>query len=336
MNTVPASLRLGTRGSPLALVQSRWVAGRITERTGVPVELVTIRTSGDVLQDRPLAEIGGKGLFTRELDVALLEGEIDLAVHSLKDLPTTFPEGLTLGAVPEREDCRDVLVGPTGVPLTLATLPEGARIGSSSLRRVALARAHRRDLIVENVRGNVETRMRRVDEGLFEAVVLAAAGVRRLGLADRVSEYLDPGSWLPAPGQGALGIVIREGEGATAPWLAALEHPATRAEVTAERALLHTLEAGCRLPVAALGQSYPGGVRLRGVVAAPDGLRVVRAEGTGTPEAAEALGIRVAEALRARGADLLLRELIEERREDPRAPAFDAPRGGTPGGQVGV
>jgi len=304
-------LRLGTRGSPLALTQSQWVADRIRERTGRDVELVPIRTSGDILQTDPLSMIGGKGLFTRELDQALLEGEVDLAVHSLKDLPTDFPEGLSLGAVPEREDVRDVLIGPRGVDLTLATLDEGARVGTSSLRRMALAKLHRPDLRVENVRGNVETRIGRVDDGSFDAVLLAAAGVRRLGLGDRVSEYLDIGSWLPAPGQGALGVVVRSDGLSQATWLNSIDDVPSRAASAAERSLLHTLEAGCRLPVAALGIPFQGGLRLRGIVAAPDGLRVVRAEGTGSPEAPEVLGRRVAGVLLDRGADLLLSEIRE-------------------------
>jgi len=304
-------LRLGTRGSPLALTQSQWVADRLTERTGRDVELVTIRTSGDILQAEPLALIGGKGLFTRELDQALLQGDIDLAVHSLKDLPTDFPEGLSLGAVPEREDVRDILVGARGRDVTLATLEEGARVGTSSLRRMALAKLHRPDLRVENVRGNVETRIGRVDDGSFDAVILAAAGVRRLGLGERVSEYLDVGSWLPAPGQGALGVVVRSNGGVRPAWLGAIDDAAARAASAAERALLHTLEAGCRLPVAALGLPFQGGLRLRGIVASPDGLRAVRAEGTGSREAPEALGRQVAAVLLDRGADLLLSEIRE-------------------------
>jgi len=305
------TLRLGTRGSPLALTQSQWVADRITESTGRVVELVPIRTTGDIQQSGPLSLIGGKGLFTRELDQALLQGGIDLAVHSLKDLPTDFPDGLSLGAVPQREDVRDVLIGPQGKEITLATLDEGARIGTSSLRRMALARLHRPDLRVENVRGNVETRIGRVDDGSFDAVILAAAGVRRLGLGERVSEYLAVGSWLPAPGQGALGVVVRSDGLSRATWLDAIDDAPTRAASAAERALLHTLEAGCRLPVAALGLTFQGGLRLKGIVAAPDGLRVVRAEGTGSRESPEALGRQVAGVLLDRGADLLLSEIRE-------------------------
>jgi hydroxymethylbilane synthase len=302
-------LRIGTRGSPLALTQSRWVAERLERRAGVDVEIVIVRTSGDVLQDHPLAEIGGQGIFTKELDAAVLEGRVDLAVHSLKDLPTEIAPGLAVGAVPEREDSRDVLIAGEESGLTLRTLPEGAHVGTSSLRRMALARASRSDLRVESIRGNVETRIRRVDEGAVDGVILAAAGVRRLGLSHRVSEVLDSGSWLPAPGQGALAVVVREGVAQSADWLRPLEHAPTRAAVEAERALLHALGAGCRLPVAALGLPYDGGIRLRGLVASPDGSRLVRAEGTGSLAAAGPLGREVAGVLLDRGADLLLEEL---------------------------
>jgi hydroxymethylbilane synthase len=311
-------LRMGTRGSRLALTQSRWVADRLEKRSGVEVELVTIRTSGDVLQDHPLSEIGGQGIFTKELDSALLEGRVDLAVHSLKDLPTESPPGLSIGAIPEREDARDVLIASEGSGATLLTLPAGARIGTSSLRRMALVRASRPDLRVEDIRGNVETRIRRVDEGEFDGIVLAAAGVRRLGLAGRISEFLEAGSWLPAPGQGALAIVVRSEDRAGAGWLQPLDHEPTRAATEAERALLHALGAGCRLPVAALGLPFDGEIRLRGLVASPDGRRLVRAEATGPAGSAVALGEHVAGRLLERGADLLLGAIQVSEREGDR------------------
>jgi hydroxymethylbilane synthase len=288
-------IRLGTRGSALAMTQTRWVARELEARGDRPVEIVTIRTTGDSILDRPLPEIGGKGLFTRELDHALLEGEIDLAVHSLKDLPTEFPEGLVLAVVPEREDPRDVLVGPEGRPTSLESLLAGARVGTSSLRRRALALAFRPDLIVDDIRGNLDTRLRKVDGGDFDAAILAAAGLERMGWTHRISEYLDPGGWPPAPGQGALALVTRTGETDRFPGLQALAHAPSRAAVTAERTVLHRLEAGCRLPVAALGIPFGGGLRLRGLVASPDGRRVVRAEGTGTQDDPAALGEQVAE-----------------------------------------
>lgn len=303
-------LRLGTRGSLLATTQSGWVADRIRAATGRDVELVHVKTVGDQEQDRPLSEIGGQGLFTRELDRALLDDLVDLAVHSLKDLPTSFAEGLTLAAVPEREDPRDVLIAPSGGPSTLAELPEGASLGTSSLRRQALALAFRPDLEVLPIRGNLDTRIAQVDDGRFHATLLAAAGVRRLGWGERISEFMDSGAWLPAPGQGALAVVVRtERLVDHAAWIQALDHSPTRSAVAAERAILHTLQAGCQLPVGALGLAYGGGLRLRALVASPDGRRLVRADATGAIEDAVALGARVAKMLIDRGADDILANL---------------------------
>lgn len=304
------SLRLGTRGSKLALTQSRWVAARIREYSGRSVELVEVVTAGDANQDQPLSEIGGRGLFTRELDRALLDGEVDLAVHSLKDLPTRFPDGLGLGAVPVREDVRDVLIGPRGVPTNLQGLPEGARLGTSSLRRQGLALGHRPDLCVDPIRGNLDTRIGKVDSGDYSAILLAAAGMRRLGWEDRMSEALDPGGWLPAPAQGALGIVIRtEDEADHADWTAKLDHLPTRASVRAERQVLYALEAGCQLPVGALAIPFDSALRLKAVVISPDGRRIVRAEGSGSMADPERLGDEVAEVLKARGARRILDHL---------------------------
>ncbi len=312
MPEIPGSppIRLGTRGSLLAVTQSGWVARRIEAATGRPVELVRIRTRGDEDQERPLSEIGGQGLFTKELDRALLAGKVDLAVHSLKDLPTAFTEGLALAAVPEREDLRDALIGPEGEETTLRTLPEGARLGTSSLRRRALALAFRPDLEVVPVRGNLDTRIGHVDAGRYDAILLAAAGIRRLGWGARISEALDPGAWLPAPGQGALAIVVRTDAIEThAAWIRALDDAPTRSAVAAERAVLHALQAGCQLPVAAMGLAFGGGLRLRAVVASTDGRHLVRSEATGRVDDAVGLGHRVAEDLRGRGADEILRRL---------------------------
>lgn len=292
------------------MTQSGWVADRIRQATGRPVELVEIRTSGDEDQERPLAEIGGRGVFTRELDRALLDGEVDLAVHSLKDLPTRFPDGLALGAVPRREDVRDVLIGPEGLDLDLVSLPRGARLGTSSLRRQGLALAHRSDLDVAPIRGNLDTRISKVDSGEYEAVLLAAAGIRRLGWGARISRALDEASWLPAPAQGALGIVVRTGDRVEHEgWTRALEDPEARAAVLAERQVLHALEAGCQLPVGALAIPFDSALRLKAVVVSPDGQRVVRAEASGTQAEPEALGDRVAELLIRRGARRILDHL---------------------------
>ena len=302
-----SELVLGTRGSLLATTQSRGVARALTEQAGAEVELQIIRTRGDEIQDRPLPEIGGKGLFTAELDRALLDGRIHLAVHSLKDLPTDAPPGLTIACIPEREDPRDVLVGPAGSAVSLEGLPDGAVLGTSSLRRKAMARAFRPDLEIRDVR----------DEGLYDALVLAAAGIRRLGKEERIGEWLERTAWLPAPGQGALGIVTRADDDETRALLAPLNDPATEAAVRAERALLARLEGGCQVPIAALGLPYGPGLRLWGLVASTDGRRVVRADRTGSSEEPEALGIEVAEILLERGAGDILSE-VEDVRPPPR------------------
>lgn len=303
-------LRLGTRGSLLALTQSRTVAAAVERASGRTVSLVTIQTTGDRRLDRPLSQLGGKGLFTKELDVALLEGSIDFAVHSLKDLPTSMEEGLTVSVIPEREDPRDVLIGPEGAtPLSLAALPAAARVGTSSLRRRALCLAFRPDLRVENLRGNLDTRIRKVDEGEVDAILVAGAGVRRLGMTKRIGDWVEGGAWLPAPGQGALGVVTRVGDGETASALAPLHHEPTALAVRAERALLHQLEGGCQVPVGALAIPFGDRLRLRGVVASPDGRRVVVGEGTGEAGTPEALGRQVALEMVARGADAILDEV---------------------------
>lgn len=309
-------LRLGTRASALALAQSGQVARSIEAAAGFEVQIVEIRTTGDTLLDEPLSRIGGKGLFTRELDRAVLEGEVDVAVHSLKDLPTELPEGLVVAAVPRREDPRDVLAAPRGSSLSVETLPQGARIGTSSLRRRALALTARPDLQVDDVRGNLDTRLRKVDAGEFEAVVLAAAGLHRMDWRERITEYLDPGSWLPAPGQGALAVVARADAEDRIPGLGGLSHPPSLAATTAERTLLNRLEAGCRLPVGALGLPFGGGLRLRALVASPDGRRLVRAEGTGAQDDPVTLGEEVAERLLERGAELILSGIREGAGDD--------------------
>lgn len=305
------TLRLGSRGSALALAQSGMVKRALEER-GHTVHLEVIQTTGDRDQTTALSRIGGKGLFTKELDVALLEGRIDFAVHSLKDLPTDLEPGVALASVPEREDPRDVLIGPQGkaAPPTLRGLPAGARLGTSSLRRRALARAFRPDLRIENVRGNLDTRIAKVDRGEYDAIVVAAAGVRRLGVWARVSEALERTAWLPAPGQGALGLVARADDARVQGALRALDHTPSQVAVRAERALLAALGGGCQTPIAALGLPYDTGLRLWGLVASPDGTRVVRADETGSLRDPEALGVQVAEQLNRRGAAELL-ELVD-------------------------
>ena len=301
-------LRLGTRGSLLALAQSRWVAGELEVNGGPEISLEVIRTLGDQHLDQPLHEISGKGVFTRELDEALLGERVQLVVHSLKDLPTDLPEGLCIAATPARVDPRDVLVGPEGEHTTLASLKEGAVVGTSSLRRVALLQAFRRDVTPRTIRGNVDTRLRKLDEGQFDAIILAAAGLTRLGLARRASERLERTSWLPAPGQGALAIVTRSEDAETRELVGALNDPDSLAAVSAERTFLEALGGGCQVPIGALGIPYDEKLRLWGLVASPDGRRVVRGDLTGSLAEPQALGHTLAAQLQERGAVEILAE----------------------------
>ena len=302
-------LRLGTRGSPLALTQSRWVKERIERAGPMAVGLKIIRSTGDKKREVALTRIGGKGVFTKELDQALLKDDIDLAVHSLKDLPTKLTKGLTIACIPERGDPRDVLIGPPDSSATLRTLPPGSRLGTGSLRRRALALAFRPDLSVESIRGNVDTRIRKLDRGEYGAIILAAAGIRRLDLWNRASELLDESVWLPAPGQGALAVVARTEDARTREVLKEFDHPPSRSAVDAERSLLAVLEGGCRLPIGALGLPYDGGLRLRGLVASPDGSRIVRADLTGDHREPSRLGAELGRILLRRGAAGILRDL---------------------------
>jgi len=304
-------LTLGTRGSLLALAQSNWTASALKDNGAFEVSLEVIRTVGDQHLDQPLHEISGKGIFTRELDEALLSGGIDLAVHSLKDLPTVLPEGLCIAATPIRVDPRDVVVGPEGAPTTLASLKEGALVGTSSLRRMALLNAVRRDVTPRTIRGNVDTRLRKLDDGQFDAIILAGAGLTRLGLAGRANEWLERTSWLPAPGQGALGIMTRTDDTETRELVGALNDPDSFAAVTAERTFLGALGGGCQVPIGALGVPYDVKLRLWGLVASPDGRHVVRGDLTGNLADPQELGLRLAELLRERGAGPILAALDE-------------------------
>ena len=296
------TLVVGTRGSALARWQSEWVAAQLQRAwPGLEVRFEIYTTTGDRVIDKPLPEIGGKGLFTAELEAALRAGAADIAVHSLKDLPVEPPAGLVLGAIPAREDVRDVLIAPPGV--TLATLPAGARIGTSSPRRAAQLRAYRADFRPVPIRGNVDTRVRKGLGGTdCDAALLAAAGVNRLGLGDRVAEILPLAIMLPAPGQGAVAVQCRADDAATLALLRAIDDPATRACVTAERCFLEKLGGGCSAPIAAHATiSESGEIKLTGLVAAVDGSRVVRVAGAGTH--AEELGARLAREAVAAGAE---------------------------------
>ena len=274
--TTDVVVRIGTRSSELALRQARQVAAALSAR-GIASELVTYTTIGDRVLDRSLSAIGEKGLFTAELEADLIAGRTDCAVHSLKDLPTADPAGLTIVALLEREDPRDALVVRPGVTAqTLEELPLGARVGTSSLRRRAQLRLLRPDLEVCELRGNVGTRLRKIDDGEVDAALLAAAGLRRLGLGDRIVAFLDAPAWLAAPGQGAIAVQARTADARMTAVLATLDHAETRTSITAERALLGALEGGCQVPIGAVMLRTEHGATLHGVIVAVDGTQVVR------------------------------------------------------------
>jgi hydroxymethylbilane synthase len=287
----PARIRIGTRGSPLALAQAREVEDRLREAHGpgrLAFEVRIIKTTGDRIQDRPLAEAGGKGLFTKEIEEALLAGEVEIAVHSMKDMPTVLPAGLTLAAFLPREDVRDALISPKAA--SLADLPGGALVATSSLRRQAQVRHLRPDIRVVSMRGNVETRLRKLAEGVADATLLALAGLKRLGLADRAAGPVPIEEMLPAVAQGAIGVEIRADDQEMAQILAPLNHEPTALAVAAERVFLARLEGSCRTPIAALGELVegPGGLcfAFRGMILSPDGRRCFKARREGRPEEA--------------------------------------------------
>jgi hydroxymethylbilane synthase len=301
------AVRIGTRGSTLALWQARWVKTQL-ERLwpGLPVELVPIKTSGDKLQDVPLAQMGGKGLFVKEIEEALLSGRIDVAVHSMKDLPAELPDKLTLSAVPERDDPRDVLITRHGE--TLSELSAGTRVGTSSLRRQALLLHLHPGLRVEMLRGNVDTRLRKHREGVVDATVLAAAGLKRLGITPEHSQVLDAQVFLPAIGQGALGLETRVEDDVIA-LVRPLHHEATAVAVCAERAFLRRMGGSCRTPLAAQGTLVNDSISLTALIASPDGRRLIRGTRSGPSDAAEQVGALLAEALLAQGGQAILEEL---------------------------
>jgi len=299
-------IRIATRRSPLARWQAHHVKGLLEQKEpGLEVRLHELVTRGDRILEVPLAEVGGKGLFVKEIEDALLSGDAEIAVHSMKDLPAVLADGLVLAGVPEREDPRDALCSPRWK--TLDRLPEGARVGTSSLRRSAQLKALRPDLRIEMVRGNVETRLRKASEGL-DAVVLANAGLRRLGLAGHATQVFTPDEMLPAVAQGALALEARAADRPTLARLAALEHPETRIRIEAERGFLARIEGGCQVPIAGHAVVTGGEVALRALVASLDGTRVIRGERRGPVAQARALGVALAEELLSRGADAVLRE----------------------------
>ena len=308
VKTARRSLVLGTRASRLAIWQAEWVQARLREiAPDVTVTLQRIKTSGDNILDVPLAKIGGKGLFVKEIEEALLEGTIDLAVHSMKDVPTALPDGLEILCVPEREDPRDALISRDAKPLD--QLPQGARIGTSSLRRQSQLLHRRPDLKIGMLRGNLDTRLRKLRDGEFDAIVLAAAGLKRMGWAEQITEYLPPTVSLPAIGQGALGLEGRRDDEFVREIVSTLEHPPTRTVVTAERALLDRLEGGCQVPIAAHATLSGTRLRLDGLVASVDGRRLVQDHVEGPSADARELGMRLAEQLLRQGGEAILNEI---------------------------
>ncbi len=294
-----SKLVIGSRGSPLALWQARWVQSQLAG-LGHEADIRIIKTTGDRITDVPLARVGGKGLFTKEIEEALLAGQVDLAVHSLKDLPTELPAGLAIAAIPEREDPRDAIVGRK-----LSALAPGAKVGTSSLRRSAQLKRMRPDLAVESVRGNVDTRLRKLDEGQYEAILLASAGLRRLGWADRIAQVMEPDEMCPAVGQGALGIETRE-EGDARAICAGLDHAATRAAATAERAVLAALGGGCQVPIGAHARVVDARIHLLALVISVDGAELVRDTAEGPAGKAQQIGRALGERLLSAGAARLL------------------------------
>ncbi|KAB2310097.1 hydroxymethylbilane synthase [Betaproteobacteria bacterium SCN2] len=301
-------LIIATRESALALWQAHHIRDRLKAlHPGLQVELLGMTTQGDRILDVTLNKIGGKGLFVKELEQALQEGRADLAVHSLKDVPMVLPDGFTLAAIGEREDPRDAFVSNNY--RQLSELPPGAVVGTSSLRRESQLRAHYPHLDIQPLRGNVNTRLRKLDEGQYAAIILAAAGLKRLGFADRIAAILEPEQSLPAAGQGALGIEVRAGRADLEALLAPLHHPDTAACVRAEREVSRQLGGSCQVPLGAYALMHEGALFLRGFVASPDGKTFLQAEARGEAGAPEALGRQLADALRAQGADAILAAL---------------------------
>lgn len=297
-----ALLRIGTRGSPLALAQANEIAGRLADAHGfdrTEAEIVVFKTSGDIILDRPLSEVGGKGLFTKEIEDALLDGRIDMAVHSSKDMPTILPEGLILAAFPPREDVRDAFL--SGKATSLADLPHGAVLGTSSLRRKAMSLMLRPDLRVVEFRGNVATRMRKLGDGVADATMLALAGLRRLGLVEHAASILDESDFIPAVGQGAITIECRADNDRVRELLAPINDPVTEMALLAERGFLRALDGSCRTPIGGLARIEGDKIRLDGIIVTPDGRLSHRTHRTGAVADAAILGRDAGEELARRG-----------------------------------
>ncbi len=304
-------VRIATRKSPLALWQAEFVRDSLLALSpDLKVELVKMVTQGDKILDTPLAKVGGKGLFVKELEVGMLQGDADIAVHSMKDVPVEFPEGLHLAVICEREDPRDAFV--SNEYESIEDLPEGAKVGTSSLRRMCQIRNWRPDLEILDLRGNVNTRLRKLDEGEYDAIILACAGLKRLGFENRIRTHLDPGFSLPAIGQGAVGIECRSDDNFINELIAPLNHAATRTRVLAERAMNYRLEGGCQVPIGGYAELDGDTLLIRGLVGRPDGTEMVRGEIAGRADEAEYLGTTLAEDLLARGAGDILKEVYDQ------------------------
>ena len=301
-------VKIGTRGSKLALWQANKVRSELINRfPGLSAEIVIIKTKGDKILDVPLAQVGGKGLFVKEIEEALIGNRIDIAVHSMKDMPAELSDGLSIGAVPERENSSDVLI--SGNNLLLSQLPEKARIGTSSLRRMAQLKHIRPDLVISPLRGNLDTRIRKLDSGEFDAIILAAAGIKRLGLEKLITEYIDEEIMLPAVGQGALCIEIRKDDHNIMRFTDSLDHSITHAVVTGERAFLKKLEGGCQIPIAGHGKAEKNLFTISGLVADLEGKTIIKDTLSGRLELSESIGIALADRLISMGAKKLLENL---------------------------
>ncbi|MFA9418516.1 MAG: hydroxymethylbilane synthase [Gammaproteobacteria bacterium] len=308
MQTRLSELRIATRSSPLALWQAEEVARQLKPiYPDLKVSLVKLKTRGDKLLDAPLAKVGGKGLFVKELEVGILEGKADIAVHSMKDVPVVFPDGLELALIMEREDPRDAFV--SNQYDSLATMPAGTLVGTSSLRRQTQIRERYPHLRIDWLRGNVNTRLRKLDDGEYDAIILACAGLIRLGFEQRITMSLEPEECLPAIGQGAVGIEVRSDDIAVKELLAPLGHAETASRIAAERALNETLNGGCQVPIAGYAVLNNGEIYLRGLVGEPDGSRILRAEASGKVEDAVSIGRALAEDLLSQGAGQILSRL---------------------------
>ena len=303
-------IRLGSRASMLALWQAEYVKKELERAALLRVEIVKIRTTGDVILDTPLARVGGKGLFVKEIEEALLSGAVDLAVHSMKDVPTDLPDGLGIVCVTKREDPRDAFLSVRYEKFE--ELPQGARVGTSSLRRQTQLLAARPDLDIFSLRGNIDTRIRKMEEGVYDAIVLAAAGVRRLGWEGKIRQYLPIEQYIPAIGQGALGIEARLDDGRVVETVASLNDMDTRIAVCAERKMLERLEGGCQVPIAGHAVISGGEILLTGLVGRPDGSEIVRGSRSGSLEAPEELGVALAEELLMRGGRQILEEVYRQ------------------------